>query len=80
MIESRTLTVERQLERLHKNVNNIILHLLNLDPFLTEIRALVKEIMITIADDWDIKSPIPQAMLKKKGGDKGITEQGSVRN
>ena len=65
-IKLQKLIVERQLERLHKNVSNIIMHLLNLDPFLTEIKALVKEIMVTIADDWDIKSPIPQATLKKR--------------
>ena len=66
MIISQKLTAESQLERLHKNVGNIIMHLLNLDPFLTEIRALIKEIMFTIADDWDIKSPVPQATLKKR--------------
>ena len=66
LIESENLTVESQLERLHKNVNNIITHLLNLNPFLTEIKTLMKKIMIIIADDWDIKSLIPQAILKKR--------------
>ena len=65
-IKSPKLIIERQLERLHKNVSNIIMHLLNLDPFLTEIKAPVKEIMVTISDDWDIKSSIPQATLKKR--------------
>ena len=47
------------------------MHLLNLDPFLTEIRGLVKEIMLTIADGWDIMSPIPQAMLTRKDEKRG---------
>lgn len=66
MIISQKLTAESQLERLHKNVDNIIMHLLNLDLFLTKIRTLIKEIMFTIADDWNIKSPVPQATLKKR--------------
>jgi hypothetical protein len=65
-VDSRELIFKSQLERLHKNVNNIVLHLLNLDPFLTKIRGLMKEIMLTIADDWDIKSPVPQTTLTRK--------------
>ena len=65
VIKERKLIAERQIDRLHKKFGNITRHLLNLDPFLTEIRALVKEIMITMADDWDIQSPVPQATLKR---------------
>ena len=66
LIRSQKLTAERQLQRLHINLGNRIMHLYNLNPFLTEIRALIREIMITIADDWDIESLIPQATLKRK--------------
>ena len=42
------------------------MRLMNLDPFSTEIRALIKKIMLTVADDWDIKSPMPQATLTRR--------------
>ena len=66
LFKSQHLTVERKLERLHKNVNNIITHLLNLNPFFTEIRALIKEIMITIADDWNISLSSRKRLWKEE--------------
>ena len=51
VIKLQILMTEKQFERLHKNVNNIIRHLLNLNPFLSKIKALIKKIMITIVDD-----------------------------
>ena len=71
MLNRQKLTLKRQLERLHMNVNNITMDLLNLDPFLTEIRGLVKEIMLTVADGWDIMSPIPPATLTRKDEKRG---------
>ena len=56
-VESQRLTLQSELARLRKNVNNIILHLVNLEPFLTEIKGLIKEIMMTISDNW--KSNLP---------------------
>lgn len=39
---------------------------MNLQPFLEEIRSLMKEVMTTISTEWEIKSPIPQVILKRK--------------
>ena len=66
VIKWHKLIDRKKLDRLHKNVGNIILHLLNLNPFLTEIKTLIKKMMITINDDWNIQSSVPQTILKKK--------------
>ena len=51
IFESQRLMFKKQLERLHKNDNKILLRLLKQYPFLKEIRGLMKEIVITIIDD-----------------------------
>ena len=64
--KSRKLIIEKQIERFHKNVNNIILHLLDLNSFLANIRALIKKIMIIIINDWNIQFFVSQTTLKKR--------------
>jgi hypothetical protein len=50
-VKSQRLTFINALQQLHKNVNNIIMHLINLRFFLTKIKKLMKQIMITIFND-----------------------------
>lgn len=54
LIKSQKLTIKNQFEQLHVNVNNTIIHLYNLNFFLRKIKTLIKKIMITIIDDWNI--------------------------
>lgn len=48
----------RQLDGLSKTMDRVVEHLAELQPFLAEIRTLLKESLAKSDGGWEIKSPI----------------------
>ncbi|KAL8770675.1 MAG: hypothetical protein Q9209_003743 [Squamulea sp. 1 TL-2023] len=62
----------RQLDALSLKVERIVQHLGELQPFLAEIRAMMKEVMTRDDSGYEVKSPKPQ--LAMHGIDHGIPD------